>query len=199
MPSVHEHFSEQFRKWEMRGRGWQVFEQPIRPEPPFSPFVLRPMTDTPALDDGSRPSFLGSLFRKIAAPANPPQVEAESEEEPEPMPLARNSIVELQTSLPADLDIAKDEFEEFLSNLSLCREPIAFELLGIQNKITAQFAAASIDAPSVRRQLQAYFPEVQFKPGENVLAQTWDTCSGEETLVVEFGLHSGPDGKRGCP
>src|SRR5580693_5676305 len=100
MPSVHEHFSEQFRKWEMRGRGWQVFEQPVRPELPFSPFVLRAMTDTPAVDDGSRPSFLGSLFRKIAAPPeSTPQDESEPEEdELEPNPLIRDTLIELQVA-----------------------------------------------------------------------------------------------------
>ncbi len=173
----------------MRGRGWNVFEQPVQPEPPFRPFVLRAMTDTPAIDDGIRPSLLGSLFRKVVpAPEPTSQVEEEPNEEPEPTSLIRNSIVEIQTSLPAELDISKNEFEQFLLNLSLCSEPIAFELLGIHDKVTAQFAAASIDASSVRRQLQAYFPETQFKPSKNFLAQAWDTCSGEEVVVVEFGL-----------
>ena len=139
------------------------------------------------MDDGSRPSFLGSLFRKIASPPVPPP-EVEPDEEPEPRPLVRDSIVELQTSLPADLDIAKDEFEQFLSNLSLCREPIAFELLGVRGKVAAQFAAASPDASLVRRQLQSHFPDVTFRPGENALAQAWSTCSGEEELVVDCGL-----------
>jgi hypothetical protein len=38
MPSVHEQLSEQFYQWETRGRGWQVFEEPVHPEPPFVPF-----------------------------------------------------------------------------------------------------------------------------------------------------------------
>jgi len=44
------------------------------------------------------------------------------------------------------------------------------------------------DAPLVRRQLQAYFPEALFQAGESTLENVWDTCSGEEDLVVEFGL-----------
>ncbi len=31
MPTAHEHFSEQFQKWEVRGRGWQVFADPTLP------------------------------------------------------------------------------------------------------------------------------------------------------------------------
>lgn len=191
MPTAHEQLSKQFYQWEHRGRGWKVFNGPVHLEPPFIPLNFNLFPDTPPVDTGSRPGFLGSLVRGVAQKlaAQPPQpVEPEPEEEPEPIPLVRESLVELQTSLPADLDIAKDEFAELLSNLSLCREPIAFELMGIQKKVTAQFVAASQDAPSVRRQLHAYFPEAVFKPRENVLAQAWDTCSGEEELVVEFGL-----------
>ncbi|MGA9778547.1 MAG: type IV secretion system DNA-binding domain-containing protein [Verrucomicrobiia bacterium] len=191
MPTAHEQLSEQFHKWEVRGRGWKVFNEPVQLEPPFVPFSLRYFPETPPVDTGRRPSFLGSLVRgfgqKLAAQP-PPPVQPEPEEEPEPIPLARESLIELQTSLSAELDIEKEQFEQFLSNLSLCREPIAFELIGLQNKVVTQFAAASKDAPLVRRQLQAYFPEAVFKPSENILVQAWDTCSGEEELVIDCGL-----------
>ena len=116
MASVHEHFSRQFQKWEKRGRGWQVFDQPVQLEPPFSPFVLRAMTDTPALDDGSRPSFFGSLFsRMVAPPEPPPQVEDEPEEDAEPTPLIREPLTELQIALPAELNCSKDSLEQLFN------------------------------------------------------------------------------------
>lgn len=190
MASVHEHFSRQFQKWEKRGRGWQVFEQSVHLEPPFSPFVLRAMTDTPAVDDGSRPSFLGSLFRKVLAPPEPtPQIEPEpDEEEPEPTPLIRDSLVEFQASLPEKLDVDREAFEQFFLNLSLCREPISFELLGVHKSVIAQFASAPTDAPLLRRQLQAFFPEAAFVSHEQALELAWDSCEGDEALAVEFGL-----------
>ncbi len=117
------------------------------------------------------------------APAIP-----EPEEESEPTPLVRESLVELQASLPDKLDISKEAFEQFLLNLSLCREPIAFELLGTHKKVTAQFAAAANDAPLLRRQLQAYFPEAVFVSREGGLEQAWQVCRGDEALAVEFGL-----------
>jgi hypothetical protein len=184
MPSAHEYFSAQFLKWEIRGRGWQLFDQPVSPEPPFVPFTLRAMA--PVVDDGCRPSFLGSLFRKAAKPA--PVVEPEPEEEPEPTSLIRESLVELQASLPDKLDITKDAFEQFLLNLSLCREPIAFELIGTHKKISTQFVASENDAPLLRRQLQAYFPEAVFVPREGGLEQAWEASQGDEVLAVEFGL-----------
>jgi ParB/RepB/Spo0J family partition protein len=47
--------------------------------------------------------------------AEPPPLPVEPEEEPEPQPLIRDSLVELQASLPAKLDISSEAFEQFLA------------------------------------------------------------------------------------
>jgi hypothetical protein len=191
MSRIHEQLSEQFHRWELRGRGWRVFDEPVHPEPPFVPFHGHYLPETPTVDDGRRPTFLSSvvqkLSHKIAAPP-PVALEPEPEEEPEPTLLVRDSLVEFQASMPDKLDIPKEAFEQFLLNLSLCREPIVFELLGTHKKVTAQFAAASSDAPLLRRQLSAHFPEAVFVPHEGALEQAWDTSTGDEVLAVEFGL-----------
>ena len=188
MPSAHEHFSKQFQTWEKRGRGWQVFDEPVFPEPPFIPFSFRSMTETPVVDNGVRPSFLGSLFRKIAVPSPPPEIEPEPEEEPQPTPLIRDALVELQVTLPADLDISRDSMERLFGNLSLCREPITFELLGTPKRVVAQFAANERDATLVRKQLSAYFPGVSFRERSGTLEQAWDESGGENVYAVDFGL-----------
>ena len=186
MASVHEQLSGQFYKWESRGRGWQVFDEPVYPEPPFQPFNGYRLA-TPAVDDGRRPTFLSSLFRKVSQPPPTPVVD-EVEEEPEPTPLVRKSLVAFQASLPAELDIAKESFDQFFRNLDLCREPIAFELLGVHKRVLAQFAASAADASPVRRQLTAHFPDVQFRQLEGALDQAWDASEGDEAFAVEFGL-----------
>src|SRR5476649_1654390 len=140
MSSVHEQLTEQFYKWEVRGRGWQVFAEPVHPEPPFVPFHGHYLPEAPAVDNGRKSTLLSSIFRKISQ-NTPPSVIAEVEEEPEPTPLVRDSLVEFQTSLPADLDIGKEAFEQFLRNLALCREPVAFELIGITGRVSVQFVA----------------------------------------------------------
>jgi hypothetical protein len=192
MPTAHEHFSIQFHEWEMRGRGWRVFDQPIHPEPPFRPFLGHYLPAAPPVDDGARPTFLSSLVKglsqKLTTEKPTAPVEPESEEEPEPTFLIREALVELQASLPDKLDISKEAFEQFLLNLSLCREPIAFELIGSHKKVAAQFVAGESDVPLLRRQLQAYFPEAVFVPREDVLEQAWDASRGDEALAVEFGL-----------
>ncbi len=187
MPTAHEQLSEQFHRWELRGRGWQVFAEPVYPEPPFVPFQRSYFPETPAVDDGRRPGLFSSLMRKLATPPPPPAI-PEPEEESAPTPLIRESLVELQASLPDKLDISKEAFEQFLLNLSLCREPIAFELIGSHKKVAAQFVAGESDAPLLRRQLQAYFPEAVFVPRNGGLEQAWETSQGDEALAVEFGL-----------
>jgi hypothetical protein len=189
MPTAHEQFSEQFRRWELRGRGWQVFEEPVNPEPPFVPFRGHYLPEATAIDDGRRPTLLSSFYRKLTSPRpEPPPVAPEPEEEPDPQSLVREKLIELQTSLPADLDIGRDAFEQFLRNLALCREPVVFELLGIAGRVSVQFTAGAADAPQVRRQLQAYFPDATFQTKEGTLEQAWKSCQGDEMVVCEFGL-----------
>ncbi|MBI3417608.1 MAG: type IV secretion system DNA-binding domain-containing protein [Verrucomicrobia bacterium] len=192
MSRLDEQLTEQFRQWELRGRGWQVFDEPVGPEPPFRPFHGHYLPDVPPIDDGRRPTFLSSLVeklsRKLSDPPPPASVAPEPEEEPEPTPLARDALIEFQASLPDKLDISREAFEQFLLNLSLCREPMAFELLGVHKKVTAQFAAAKSDAPLLRRQLQAHFPEAVFVPRESALEQALEKSAGDEVLAVEFGL-----------
>lgn len=192
MSRLDEQLSEQFHAWERRGRGWQVFPEPVSPEPPFVSWSGHYLPTTQPIDDGARPTFLSSLVHKLSQKLSteavvPPAI-PEAEKEPEPTPLIRESLVELQASLPDKLDISKDAFEQFLSNLSLCCEPIAFELVGSHKKVAAQFVAGQRDAPLLRRQLQAYFPEAVFVPREAGLEQAWDGILGDEVLAVEFGL-----------
>jgi len=190
MSLIEEQLSEQFYQWEQRGRGWQLWEHPVSLEPPFRPFHGHYVTPQPPIDDGRRPTFLSSLISKWSRQADQKEPEPinEDDAEPEPELLTRDSSVELQTSLPANLSIPKEAFEQFLLNLSLCREPIAFELLGLPHRITAQFAASSEDAALVKRQLQAYFPEAVFETVDGALEAAWEGSAGDEALVVEFGL-----------
>src|SRR5690349_5637051 len=109
MSSIHERLSERFRRWEERGRGWQVFSDPVYPEPPFTPFPGHYLPEAGAVDDGRRPTFLSSLVQAlsrklstehVAPPALPDEIR-----EPEPTSLIRYPPIEFQASLPEKLDI----------------------------------------------------------------------------------------------
>jgi hypothetical protein len=86
MSRLDEQLSKQFREWELRGRGWQVFDEPVCPEPPFRPFHGHYVPDAPPVDDGRKPTFLSSLAEKLSdkLSAAPPPVSVESEPEEEP-------------------------------------------------------------------------------------------------------------------
>src|SRR5262249_48161857 len=113
MALLDERLTEQFHRWERRGRGWQVFDRPVHPEPPFRPFNGHYLPETPVVDDGRRPTFLSSfvqrLSRALSAQPETPPVIPEPEEEPEPEPLVREKLVELQTFLPASLNVRREE------------------------------------------------------------------------------------------
>ena len=192
MPSVHEQLTAQFHQWEQRGRGWQVYSDPVYPEPPFRPFPGHFLPSAPPVDDGHRPTVLSSLIRSLSRKlsSQPPPVPAvpETEDEREPDVLIRDATVELQVSLPAKLDISREAFEQFLLNLSLCREPVAFELIGQSNRVAVSLPRIPNDAALIRRQLRAHFPEAAFQSREGTLEQAWDACEGTDALVVEFGL-----------
>lgn len=192
MSSVHEQLSEQFSRWEKRGRGWHVFDEPVSPEPPFSPFALREPQRGRVIDDGRRHTVLSSFVQRLSSKLNTeppaPPVIQNSDDEPEARVLVRDSLTELQITLPTDLEIHKNAFEQFLSNLFSCRDPIAFELLGIATGVRTQFVAHPDDAAHVLRQLQAHIPGAIFRSRESELESIWDARPGREILIVEFGL-----------
>src|SRR5437016_11273994 len=99
MSLLDEQLSAQFQAWERRGRGWQVFDGPVDPEPPFRPFNGHYLPRAPLIDDGRRPTVLSSLFqrlgRKLSTELNPETATLEPEAEPQPQPLLRDALVEL--------------------------------------------------------------------------------------------------------
>lgn len=190
MGRLDEIVSEQYARWVERGQGWKVWPYPVLPEPPFRPFVgfrfPRPNVEE---DDGRKRGLLASLLDLAHQKLNPkpPLIPELEQEEPEAEPFAREELVELQTILPSNLDIKPEVFADFLSQLAVCQEPIAFELLGTAGRIAVQFVAHPKDVPILKRQLAGHFPEAAFISAESGLVNAWME-SQDESLIVEFGL-----------
>lgn len=188
-PSVSELLTRQFYEWERRGRGWRVWPGPVDTEPPYRPFFGHFVPRRSIRDDGQEAtviSRLGSAFRRFLGEQQRIPEATEVPEEPEPnFDAGPRDLVVLQTLLPAKLDIPRESFEQFLLSLSLCREPIAFELLGVRGEIGAQFAVSTGDALLLRQQLEAFFPDAAFQSRKDTFAAAWDDL---ESAVVEFGL-----------
>jgi hypothetical protein len=189
-PSISELLTQQFYDWEMRGRGWRVWPTPVELEPPFRPFLGHFVPQQSVHDDGQFDTGLSRFadsFRRLLGKGSeqPKPAIIDDGEEPEPDILdIRKELVELQTTLPAELDIPREAFEQFLVSLSLCRSPVSFELLALSSQISAQFAVHATDQPLVQQQLEAFFPEAVFLPNQT-LDSAW---KGTEAAIVEFGL-----------
>lgn len=193
MPNLHDQVSAQYSAFERRGRGWKVYDDPVVPIPPFEPFrgyrLQKANPDdgrVPSLGSGLVESVLSFFGSKRPLPVEQPAIYVP--EDPIPEPLERNELLtELQTVLPANLDVRPDAFITFLTQLAVCSDPIAFELLGNSDRIVSQFTVSPRDTAIVRRQLSAYFPDVAFIPRQETLLIDWfDT--GPKHAVVDFGL-----------
>src|SRR5437867_2523085 len=88
-PTLVEQLTDQFYRWERRGRGWQVWPWAVPLEPPFRPFLghYLPVVRRP-VDDARKPTLLSTLTERLFGRTEPPahwrEDEPDVEEEPEP-------------------------------------------------------------------------------------------------------------------
>src|SRR2546427_353917 len=64
LPTVTELLTQQFYDWELRGRGWTVWDQPVELEPPFRPFEGH-YAPRIVQDDGVEETRLSRFARKL--------------------------------------------------------------------------------------------------------------------------------------
>ena len=194
MSRIDEQLTEQFYRWELRGRGWQVFEQPVGLEPPFLPFAGHFLPRRDAAHEGRRHTaasgFLARLRQTVAPPPEP-----EPEPDPEPEPEAREAcdFLELQLSLPLSRSVPTPQVETFIRHVARVGEPLAFEILGTERETVPQLVASPGAATRVRSAVETCFPGIVCTPsgrpdedGE-ALWEAWHD-SARKFAVVELGL-----------
>jgi hypothetical protein len=180
-PTLPERLAEQFYSWEIRGRGWDEFPHPVELEPPFRPFpgYFLPQTR----DDGHRPTFLSRLLA-------PPRREAELPEIEEPEPQVFRSgepLIEYALSLPGETVVKNESAERFLLALSGAALPVAFEILGLPERLTVGLVSRAPDAAFLQNQLRAFFPEISIQAEPEGLREAWPKGTSE-TALVHFGM-----------
>ena len=199
--SPYEEIAHQFRRWEVRGRGVQLFPWPVKLEPTFVPFPGHLLPIPPTAGDGSRPTFLSRLtdgaWRALQSPAKPggtPATPIEPFTEPEPewhqIDPEEEAPSEFAVSFPAETTIWPERMAQFLSGLSWLRSPLAFEILGGTESITPQLVAHVDDAQSTLAAIGAHFPESRVKRSQDSLLGLWRFNDGTERIVVDFGLNT---------
>jgi len=186
MPTVSHDFSDQFHRWEQRTRGHLVFPHPVTPEPPFVAFPGHRLRKARDIDDGRRPTHLSSLVQRFWSKPSAP-VPEEPEEEQAPTLFEREPLIEFPLLLPADFDPRKSDGQNFIRSLAVCQEPVAFELIGTVDRVTAQIVVSAADQEHLQQQLQAVFPEVVSVPSQGKLEAAWGSA-GPVAAVVELGL-----------
>jgi hypothetical protein len=192
-PSPAEQLADQFYSWELRGRGWQVWDRPVEPEPPFIPFFGYSLSSAAAADDGRKHTLLSGaiqwlnravhFFPRSAPLASPDPSEERDPDECQPA----GELVELELALPHELTVSPDAAEQFLLSLSPCRALPAFEFVGLSDALRIQLACSTADAAHVRRQVEAYFPDVVVNPTRHQLRQQWEGVHGNP-VIADLGL-----------
>lgn len=155
-----EEATKQFYHWERRGRGWDIASQPIDLEPEFAPFFIQTTNNQAIIDDGKRPTFLGSffnLFTKSTEKALPSPALESYELYPF---IGEDELVYYQLFIPKQYTHQQHATERLLHALSLCRSPVSFEIIGKPDEIVVQLVCRSSSAAFVYSQLSAYFPNM---------------------------------------
>lgn len=195
--TVADLLTEQFRRWELRGRGWLVTDAPVELEPPFRAFEGHVLPRDFFPDDGIQETRLSRFkSRVLHFLGRPPDIPAESakeagSEEPEPQYIdleSRGDLIELQVQLPKTYEPSRGVMEQCLASLNYCRSALAFEVIGSKEGIVAQVAAALPDAEQAFPQIKAHFPEAVLNPTQNSLGEAWGVNQRSKTEIREFGL-----------
>jgi hypothetical protein len=188
MASNLEQLSARFQRWEQRTRGWQVHPQAVAPEPAFAFFKIPDPLTQPIIDDAKRPTALSSMLRSLWRAPLPTAPIPEAEEEPQPAPFEREVVMEFPLFLRDTFHPKSPDYAPFLNSLAHAAAPMAFELIGTPQHVTAQLAASETDALHLQQQLRAIFPEAVCVPAYGNLQTAWHAAEGGDTVVVEFGL-----------
>jgi hypothetical protein len=190
--SFEELLTEEFYHWEVRGRGWRVWDAPVALEPPFRPFfghTLPPLAQVAPLDDARKPTFVSKLVERLVGSRRRLAEQVPEVEEPLPDPHeADDALVELLVTLPPDVKVTKERAERMLLLLSALPHPIAFEVVGEAQVTSIVFACHALDAVEVRRTLHGYFPEAAIQEERAWLRGLWEAAEESDTAIVDFGL-----------
>jgi hypothetical protein len=194
LPSLVEQLTAQFHVWERRGRGWDVWEEPIQLEPPFVPFVGHYVFSPPSsYDDGRAPGLWERIVGLFTGRGQTPPpvghgILAQAEEEPGAiLDDTGESVVELQVNLPDQLEGGRQLAEQLLLALSHGRHLLSFELVAEASRITLQMACRESDADQVAAQIGAHYPDVSTSR-DAVMPRAWSRDG--DAVIVDFGLSS---------
>lgn len=174
--------TEQFYRWERRGRGWHLFDEPVDLEPAFDPF-LGHFVHGEIIDDGLRPRWWHRIFAKPASnpiETNPKTVEAYGRSEGDENVIYRVSIPKAYVAAPSST-------EHLLTMLALGKQTFGFEVIATNAEATLQFTCKAAGTHWLEAQLKAYFPECSVaREQQDALGALIDNA--RSLCATDFGL-----------
>lgn len=193
--ALSEYLTSQFYAWENRGRGWQVFAQPVELESEFIPFFGHiPPDRIENLDDGKRPRFFPKLQEALGFYKKSTAISVEEifDKLEELYPIEAyiydnpNPVTELQINFNKDTRILFENIEQLLLMLSTSEGIVGFEIFGTKEKISIQFICIGPQANHFKSYIEAYAPGVIVHEKPNNLQRSIDV---EQALwVTDLGL-----------
>ncbi len=173
-----------FYTWESRGRGYYLFDNPVKIEPPYVPFEYLSNTDTDYYDDG-KVTLLGRLKSLVSADNTNEDLEVEPQEI---LPIAINpqpALHCLKITFPNQYEFSLPSMYELLNLLSFSEHPFSFEILAHSGSIEVQLTAQKNDILRLESHLKAFFPMVIITSKE-ALDINFDF--DKQVAIADFGL-----------
>src|SRR5947209_3294103 len=189
----------QFYDWEVRGRGWQLWESPVELEPPFRPFWFHEVVSaSPVTDDARHETLVSGWVQRVknawktrrggSVSPSAPDKSAEAEEPLPELFTDESPLVEMSVTLSREVVVSRDAAEQFVLSLHYAHAPFSFELVGSENSIQVLFACRERDTSRLGEQLRSYFSGSVIRSTRGLLNSFWLRKTDRESLIVDFGL-----------
>ncbi|MEX1258154.1 MAG: type IV secretion system DNA-binding domain-containing protein [Gemmatimonadota bacterium] len=189
MRSTVEALTANFYAWELAGRGWRSYKEPVALEPPFAPFLGHFAPPGTIRDDARKPTFLSSLWEGLIGRPSEEHAAREELERPEPSSPRRRTgpLSQIEILVPPEAKIDPATSEAWLRAISAGTGPLSLELLGGGGRVSLRLAVSGEDLGQLRSQARAFFPGAVLRTVAP-LRQCWDGESGAPAFALEFGL-----------
>ncbi|MEZ4927917.1 MAG: type IV secretion system DNA-binding domain-containing protein [Saprospiraceae bacterium] len=192
---LEEYLTAQFYTWEQRGRGWNVFDQPVELEAEFIPFFghFKPENET-RVDYGKRPRFFPGLQEALGIYKKPGKGSREKdlEELEEMFPIRaytyenENPVTEFQVNFDKNTRVVFENIEQLLLMLSTSGGIVGFEILGTKDKISVQFVSSGKNPSGFKSYFGAYAPGVVVNETPQNLERLVDFS--RDSFGIDLGL-----------
>ena len=185
MNSLSEKATINFYSWEVRGRGYYHFDEPIDIEPPFIPFKPFAYKKEKIQDDGEM-SLLAGIKKWFQSPKE--EFKNEESELPEIISVPINPQPKLECIgivFPKGTDIKISFMQEVIGLLSFSEDSFSFEILAQRGSIEIQFTTQKKDYQRLYSHIKAFYPSAILKPKE---ALDVDFNFEKTVAITDFGL-----------